>query len=81
MTENQIIDLGFKKESSCDDEKLYYYTYDIAYGLSLITEMSDEIINDQWSVEFFDTFPLIRFTEPEELKQLIEILKSKICYE
>lgn len=81
MTENQIIELGFEKEFHADNEDLYYYTYDIALGLCLITQMNDEVKDGNWYVEFFDTTPSIRFTEPEDLKQLLEILKSKVHYE
>ncbi len=81
MTENQIIELGFEKEFHADNEDLYYYTCDIALGLCLITQMNDEVKDGNWYVEFFDTTPSIRFTEAEDAKQLLDILKSKIHYE
>lgn len=81
MTENQIIELGFEKEFSGTDDNLYYYTYDIVVGFCLITQMNDEVKDGNWYVEFFDTTPSIRFTEAADVKQLLEILKSKICYE
>lgn len=81
MTEKEIIELGFEQEFHTDDENLYYYTYDIALGLCLITQMNDEVKGGNWYVEFFDTTPSIRFTEAKDVKELLDILKSKICHE
>ena len=75
MKEQDLVDLGFKKEF-CDN--FYYYTYDFAKGFSLITQASDEVVNNQWVVEIFEA-NLIGFTSKESVKELIKIVnKAKI---
>jgi len=76
MKEQDIIDLGFTKEI---DEDFYYYVYDIARGFSLITQASDEVVDNKWFVEFFDSHPTLRFTDKKPIKELIKIInKAKI---
>ena len=76
MKEQDVIDLGFTKEI---DEDFYYYVYDIARGFSLITQASDEVVDNKWFVEFFDSHPTIRFTVKEHVADLINIMnKAKI---
>ena len=50
MTEQDLIDLGFKKEFG---DNFRYYTYDFTNEFSLITQASDEIVKNNWTVEFF----------------------------
>jgi len=95
MTEKELQLLGFEKQEDAgievsDDEsgqfsglwvehEFHYYTYDIAMGLSLISNSNDEVAEDgEWFVEFFDTEPSIRFTEFGEVQALINLLQSKI---
>ena len=73
MKEQDIIDLGFTKESG---DNFYYYTYDFASGFSLITQASDEVINNEWFVEIFETNPMIRFTVKEHVESLINIMNK-----
>ena len=81
MKEQDIIDLGFTKELG---DNFYYYTYDLASGLGLITQASDEVVDNKWYVEFFDspTYDVantIRFTNKKPVKKLIKIInKAKI---
>ncbi len=81
MKEQDIIDLGFTKEFG---DNFYYYTYDLASGLGLITQANDEVVNNKWYVEFFDSPPYdvantIRFTDKESVETLIKIInKAKI---
>ena len=75
MKEQDLIDLGFTKEFG---DNFYYYTYDFARGFSLITQASDEVVNNEWVVEVFET-STIRFTDKKSIKELIKIInKAKI---
>jgi hypothetical protein len=73
MKEKDLIDLGFTKE---DDDNFYYYVYDFARGLSLITQANDEVVNNEWVVEVFETDPTIRFTDKESIEALIKIINK-----
>jgi hypothetical protein len=77
MTENDLIDLDFTRngetaESSGAPNDWHYYTYDIG-SFSLISAGSDEVENDEWYVEVFET-PEIRFTNPTEVSILLTLL-------
>lgn len=81
MTEKEVQLLEFKRmeDNSDPTEKFHYYVYDLAEGLSFITNSSDEAEKEGWYVEFYDTTPRIRFTIFEDLQILINKLeKSKI---
>ena len=80
MTERELILLGFKSEEikEYDEDDTYYYILDIVDGFSLITPTNDEIKNDEWFVEVFNTGPLIRFHKINEAETLVNILKNAI---
>jgi hypothetical protein len=80
MTERELILLGFKiKEiKEYDEDDSYYYSLKIVNGLEFITPMNDEIENDKWYVEFFDTDPLIRFHDFGIVQGLINKLTGAI---
>ncbi len=80
MTENEIKLLGLEKEDmgQWDNDESYYYVLDIANGLTFITPANDEIKNDEWHVEIFNTDPLIRFNEFTEVQGLINQLTNAI---
>ena len=80
MTERELILLGFKSEEikEYDEDETYYYALDVADGFTLITPTNDEIKNDDWYVEVFNTDPLIRFYKISEVENLIKILKKGI---
>jgi hypothetical protein len=81
MTENEIKLLGLQKEDmgQWDNDESYYYVLDIANGLTFITPANDEIKNDEWYVEIFNTDPLIRFNEFTEVQGLINQLTNAIA--
>ena len=81
MTENEIKLLGLEKEDmgQWDNDESYYYVLDIANGLTFITPANDEIKNDEWYVEIFNTDPLIRFNEFTEVQGLINQLTNAIA--
>jgi hypothetical protein len=80
MTERELILLGFKSEDmgQWDGDDTYYYVLDIVNGLTLITPTNDEIKNDEWYVEVFNTNPYIIFHKSEEVEGLINLLKNAI---
>mgnify|MGYP000008426905 CR=1 FL=1 len=79
MTEQDLIELGFKRvrvgtEESGDPKNWHYYVYDFVRGFSLITPASDEVVDDEWYVDVFETDEKIRFT----LRSLVETLITVI---
>jgi hypothetical protein len=80
MTERDLILLGFKSEElkEYDEDETYYYVLDIVDGLTFITPTNEEIKNGEWYVEFFNTDPLVRFHDSNELGVLINTLKNAI---
>ena len=76
MKENELIKLGFKKETETSDPPFYYYSLDIVEGLYFITQADDEVVNGEWEAEIFDTYPAIKFKDAETLRILIEILNQ-----
>jgi hypothetical protein len=54
MRESNLLYLLFQKEVSIDGD-FYYYTLDIANGLSLISNDSDEAEKEGWRVFLFNT--------------------------
>ena len=80
MTEREIQLLGFQKEEmkEHEEDESYYYALDIVDGLAFITRSNEEIIDDNWYTEVFNTDPAIRFTEFGEVQALINLLTSRI---
>jgi hypothetical protein len=80
MTEREIILLGFHSEEmrEHDEDESYYYALDIVDGLTLITPANDEVKDDNWYIEIFNTDPYVRFTEFGEVQALINLLTNRI---
>jgi hypothetical protein len=80
MTEKEVQLLGLQLENipDGDNEDSNYYVIDIVDGLTLITPTRDEIINNNWYVEIFNTDPTIRFYNFDEVQPLINKLKNAI---
>jgi hypothetical protein len=79
MTEKEIELLGFEKNTDYDGkDPFYYYTYTIAQGFEFISNANDEVKDNQWYIEFFDSHPQIRFYEFEEVQSLINLLTKRI---
>ena len=79
MTEKQLIELDFTRndetaENSGASNDWHYYTYDVG-SFSLISPSSDEVEEDGWYVEVFET-PEIRFTNPTEVNILLTLLTN-----
>jgi len=80
MTERELILLGFKSEEmgEHEDDETYYYVLDIVDGITFITRTNDEIKDDEWYVEFFNTDPSVRFHDFKEVQLLINQLRNAI---
>ena len=79
MTEKDLIELDFTRvdetaENSGAPKDWHYYTYDVG-SFSLISPASNEVENDEWYVEVFET-PEIRFTNPTEVGILLTLLTN-----
>ena len=78
MKEQDIIDLGFDKESDyCygGGGEYHYYVYDFGRSLSLISNANDEAINGEWYVDIFEE-DNVRFTNKKDLERLINLLNK-----
>lgn len=88
MTELKLQEFGFEKiygEVDQADEQTdvpvswHYYVYQIADGLALVSNAStDSLENNDWFVDVFDTYPIIRITDSAKLSTLINLLKTSI---
>lgn len=79
MTEKQLLLLGFEKQQEDDlEDSYYYYALTITKGIEFITQASDEVKEDNWIVEFFETETPLVFDDIADLKTLITILKKHI---
>jgi endo-1,4-beta-mannosidase len=79
MTEKQIQLLGFEREEYGDYEgDHHYYSYSIADGFGFISSSSDEVEDGEWYVDFFDSWPNIRFTSFEEVQALINLIEKRV---
>lgn len=82
MTEKEIQLLGLVKEVLVGYEgevdPIYYYALDIVDGLTFITPSNDDVKNDEWYVEIFNTDPVIRFHKMEEVQTLVNKLNNAI---
>ena len=76
MTEEQLKALGFEQQIDASEPSFYYYTLDIVWGLSFISQANDEVENDEWIVEIFETTPSVKFKDAKKLSNLIEILNQ-----
>lgn len=85
MTERELEILRFQKievsPEESGDRPFYYYTHDIVRGLSLISNDSDTVKNDEWFVEFFNTEVPVRFYDMAQVLGLINLLTKAIVNE
>ena len=72
MKEQDLINLEFTKELG---EDFYYYVYDFTRDLSLITQANNEVVNNEWVVEVFES-STIRFTDKESVEKLIKLINK-----
>ena len=82
MKEQDLIDLGFERFDQDDDEdKFYYYCYDIngesGCG-SLLSDSDDEIVDGNWKVTAWDINENLVFDTKEDVKIYIDVLEKNI---
>ena len=83
MTEKTLKKFGFIKVKAKDSETsngydYYYYTLDLAQGLSLASTESDETLSRKgWKVISWD-IPDLEITKKKQLKAFIKVCKSVI---
>ena len=78
MTEKEIQLLGFSKREELEEPNpYYYYVYTVSHGVQFISNPNDELINNEWHVEFMDADPAIIFTKFEEVQSLINLLTKR----
>ena len=80
MTEEDLIELGFEKETITDDESqngydYYYYTLEVIQDLVLVSSESDEVEDSRWIIYMGD--PDCEVHDKKLLKELINVF-SKI---
>ena len=81
IKEKDLIELGFERqdntpESSGAPNNWHYYTLDIK-DLSLISDDSDEVKDNNWKVYMFN-YDGFELTELGKLKSFIDVLKSAV---
>ena len=81
MTEQDLINLGFKKENVSAEESgtdpYHYYVYDLSdtdLNFCLISSANDEAKDDNWYVELFN-FDTMRFNTIEDVKLFINLVE------
>ena len=86
MTEQDLLDLGFKRTDVSAEEsgdKAFYY-YDIDLGsngsISLISPSNDEVENENWYVEVFEDAKVM-FNSKDDLKTFIDIINKNTLHE
>lgn len=78
---SDLTKLGFKKEKNTpihelDEREFYYFVYEINKHCLLISDDNFEAeANGGYQIEFYE-IPEIRFTELEDLKELVKLLKK-----
>ena len=80
MTEQELIDLGFKKiivkdEESSNGYDYYYYVVDIIEGLSLTSIADDEVEDGTWYVMNHE-WPHTKIKDAESIESLAALAKS-----
>lgn len=80
MTEQDLIDAGFEKQEANHLEtgngyNYYYYLLELCEGISLISEDSDRIKDDNWEIKSFD-IPALSIKNLDHLQQFIELVKT-----
>ena len=79
MKEQDLINAGFtrndvNKEESGNDKDFHYYVLDVVDGITLVSDSTEEINEDNWTVDCFEVDKIL-ITEPEQLFNFLETLK------
>jgi hypothetical protein len=81
MKEQDLIDAGFtrrdvSKEESGNDKDFHYYVLDVVDGITLVSDSTEEIDGDNWTVDCFEVDKIL-IKDVESLTNFLETLK--IC--
>jgi hypothetical protein len=82
MKEQDLINLGFEKIKIVPEENdglpCYYYEYNFeGLSLCLITEASDEVVDDYWTAVEFNSENLV-FTDVDDLTLFIQVVEKNV---
>lgn len=80
MTEQQLIDAGFEKQTANHMETgnghdYYYYLLDLCEGICLVSTDSDEVVDGNWFIKSFD-IPALKIESPDHLAEFLELVKT-----
>jgi len=83
MTENDLIELGFKKVDVLDKESqngydYYFYEKELCNSLGLYTTDSTDVINDEWIISCFE-IPAIRIKSKDHFMQFLDVMDLITC--
>ena len=70
IEEDLLVRLGFIKSEDVNDTPYHYYTHE---NINLITNCSDEIGEEGWTVGFFDSDDYL-ITEAEDLTNFVQMM-------
>jgi len=81
MKEQDLIKAGFTrrdvtKEESGNDKDFHYYVLDVVDGITLVSDSTEEIDGDNWTVDCFEVDKIL-IKDAENLFSFLETLK--IC--
>jgi hypothetical protein len=81
MKEQDLINAGFtrrdvSKEESGNDKDFHYYFLDVVDGITLVSDSTEEINGDNWTVDCFEVDKIL-IKDAESLFSFLETLK--IC--
>ena len=82
MKEQDLINLGFERQEIIPAENsglpCYYYEYNFeGLGISLITEASDDVVDDYWTACEFNSDRLV-FTDVDDLTLFIQVVEKNV---
>ncbi len=80
MTELDLIDAGFEKQTANHTEtgngyNYHYYILDLCEGVCLISCDSDEVKDEEWYIKSFD-IPSLKISTTEHLVEFLELVKT-----
>jgi hypothetical protein len=81
MKEQDLINAGFTRrdvtrEESGNDKDFHYYVLDVVDGITLVSDSTEEIDGDNWTVDCFEVDKIL-IKDVESLTNFLETLK--IC--
>lgn len=83
MTENDLIELGFKKvdilnKDSQNGYDYYFYEKELCNSLELYSTDNRDVIDDEWTILCFE-IPAIRIKSKNHFMQFLDIMDLITC--